>query len=162
MGTRDTDAGELGALIPWPDDEHFPNIPAEDALELFMGWCESRGLKLWPHQEEALLDLATGDLTFSSARIHDLEVHSPGVGRWLEASSVGNFSDFQARRSNIRVRDATRKTVPVHTLNGSALATPRVWAALLENGYQADGTVRVPEALVQYLGTDTLGVPRAH
>lgn len=61
MGTRDTDAGELGALIPWPDDEHFPNIPAEDALELFMGWCESRGLKLWPHQEEALLDLATGD-----------------------------------------------------------------------------------------------------
>lgn len=61
MGTRDTDAGELGALIPWPDDEHFPNIPAEDALELFMGWCESRGLELWPHQEEALLDLATGD-----------------------------------------------------------------------------------------------------
>lgn len=61
MGIRDTDAGELGALIPWPDDEHFPNIPAEDALELFMGWCESRGLELWPHQEEALLDLATGD-----------------------------------------------------------------------------------------------------
>ena len=61
MGTRDTDASELGALIPWPDDEHFPNIPAEDALELFMGWCESRGLELWPHQEEALLDLATGD-----------------------------------------------------------------------------------------------------
>ena len=61
MGTRDTDAGELGALIPWPDDEHFPNIPAEDALELFMGWCESRGLELWPHQEEALLDLATSD-----------------------------------------------------------------------------------------------------
>ena len=61
MGTRDTDAGELGALIPWPDDEHFPNIPAEDALDLFMGWCESRGLELWPHQEEALLDLATGD-----------------------------------------------------------------------------------------------------
>ena len=61
MGTRDTDAGELRALIPWPDDEHFPNIPAEDALELFMGWCESRGLELWPHQEEALLDLATGD-----------------------------------------------------------------------------------------------------
>ena len=61
MGTCDTDAGELGALIPWPDDEHFPNIPAEDALDLFMGWCESRGLELWPHQEEALLDLATGD-----------------------------------------------------------------------------------------------------
>ena len=61
MGTRDTDAGELGALIPWPDDEHFPNITAEDALDLFMGWCESRGLELWPHQEEALLDLATGD-----------------------------------------------------------------------------------------------------
>lgn len=52
--------------------------------------------------------------------------------------------------------------VPVHTLNGSALAMPRVWAAFLENGYQADGTVRVPEALTPYLGTDTLGVPRAH
>ena len=52
---------DLGSLIPWPDDEHFPNIPAEDALELFMGWCESRGISLWDHQEEALLDLAAGD-----------------------------------------------------------------------------------------------------
>ncbi len=133
-------------------------VAAEFAGLLHDAETSLRGLGL-PYR---VVDLATGDLTFSSARIHDLEVHSPGVGRWLEASSVGNFSDFQARRSNIRMRDATRKTVPVHTLNGSALATPRVWAALLENGYQADGTVRVPEALVQYLGTDTLGVPRAH
>lgn len=133
-------------------------VAAEFAGLLHDAETSLRGLGL-PYR---VVDLATGDLTFSSARIHDLEVHSPGVGRWLEASSVGNFSDFQARRSNIRMRDAARKTVPVHTLNGSALATPRVWAALLENGYQADGTVRVPEALVQYLGTDTLGVPRAH
>ncbi|MDO5092207.1 MAG: serine--tRNA ligase [Propionibacteriaceae bacterium] len=133
-------------------------VTAEFAGLLHDAETSLRGLGL-PYR---VVDLATGDLTFSSARIHDLEVHSPGVGRWLEASSVGNFSDFQARRSHIRMKDATGKTVPVHTLNGSALATPRVWAALLENGYQADGTVRVPEALTPNLGTDTLGVPRLH
>ena len=53
--------GSLGRLIPWPDDETYPNIPAEDALELFLGWVESRGMQLWDHQEEALLDLASGD-----------------------------------------------------------------------------------------------------
>jgi seryl-tRNA synthetase len=103
-----------------------------------------------------VVDLCTGDLTFSSARIFDLEVYSPGVDRWLEVSSVGNFTDFQARRGNIRFRNAEGGTTPVYLLNGSALATPRVWAAVLEHGIQDDGSVRLPQALVKYMGTDTI------
>lgn len=104
--------------------------------------------------------LCTGDLTFSSARIYDLEVYAPGVDRWLEVSSVGLFTDFQARRGNIRFRNAEGGTTPVYTLNGSGVATPRLWAAILEHGQQPDGTVRVPEALQPYLGTTVLK-PRA-
>jgi len=100
-----------------------------------------------------VVDLCTGDLTFASARILDLEVYAPGVDRWLEVSSVGNFTDFQARRGNIRYRDANGKTAPVNTLNGSAMATPRMWAAIIEHGQRSDGTVEVPEALVSYLGS---------
>jgi seryl-tRNA synthetase len=103
-----------------------------------------------------VVDLCTGDLTFSSARIFDLEVYSPGVDRWLEVSSVGNFTDFQARRGNIRFRNPEGGTTPVYTLNGSALATPRVWAAVLEHGLKEDGSVRIPQALVKYLGKDTI------
>lgn len=99
-----------------------------------------------------VVDLAAGDLTFSSARIFDLEVYSPGVDRWLEVSSVGNFTDFQARRGNIRYRVSAGQTRPPYYLNGSALATPRMWAAIIEHGQQADGTVKLPEPLVQYMG----------
>jgi seryl-tRNA synthetase len=99
-----------------------------------------------------VLDLAAGDLTFSSSRIFDLEVYAPGVDKWLEVSSVGNFTDFQARRGNIRYRVPGGRTAPVNTLNGSGLATPRVWAAIIEHGQRPDGTVEVPEALVSYLG----------
>lgn len=107
-----------------------------------------------------VVDLCTGDLTFSSARIFDLEVYSPGVDRWLEASSVGNFTDFQARRSNIRVRTGNRGTRPVFTLNASGMATPRLWAAIVEHGQLPDGRVRVPDALVPYLGRSLLEPPR--
>jgi seryl-tRNA synthetase len=104
-----------------------------------------------------VVDLCTGDLTFSSARIFDLEVYSPGVDRWLEVSSVGSFTDFQARRSGIRVR-TERGTRPVYTLNGSAVATPRLWAAIVEHGQRLDGRVLVPEVLRPYMGgTETLG-----
>jgi seryl-tRNA synthetase len=99
-----------------------------------------------------VVDLATGDLTFSSSRIFDLEVYAPGVDKWLEVSSVGNFTDFQARRGNIRYRVAAGRTAPVNTLNGSGLATPRVWAAIIEHGQRGDGSVEVPEALAPYLG----------
>jgi seryl-tRNA synthetase len=102
-----------------------------------------------------VVDLCTGDLTFSSARIFDLEVYAPGVDKWLEVASVGNFTDFQARRSNIRVR-TTAGNRPVFTLNASAMATPRVWAAIIEHGAQPDGRVKIPAALVPYIGKDTL------
>ena len=104
-----------------------------------------------------VLQLAAGDTGFSSAMTYDLEVYAPGVGKWLEVSSCSVFTDFQARRANIRYRAAAgEKPRFVHTLNGSALAFSRIIAALLEQHQQPDGTVRVPAALQPYLGRDTL------
>jgi seryl-tRNA synthetase len=101
--------------------------------------------------------LATGDMGFTQAKTHDLEVWAPGVGEWLEVSSVSNFRDFQARRMNIRYRpSAGAKPEIIHTLNGSGLALPRTVAALLETYQQSDGTVVVPEVLRPYLGRDAI------
>ena len=108
-----------------------------------------------------VLELAAGDTGFGSARTFDLEVWAAGVGTWLEASSSSTFTDFQARRANIRFRPEPKaKPEFVHTLNASGVAFPRTIIALLENNQAADGSVRVPEALVPYLGVDRL-VPRA-
>jgi len=108
-----------------------------------------------------VLSLAAGDIGFASARTLDLEVWAAGVNGWLEVSSASTFTDFQARRANIRFRpEAGAKPEFVYTLNASGLAFPRTIIALLENGQQADGSVQIPEALAPYLGTDRL-VPRA-
>ena len=106
-----------------------------------------------------VLDLCTGDLGNSSARTFDIEVYAPGVDQWLEVSSVSWFSDYQARRANIRYRpEGAKGTEFVHTLNGSALAVPRVWAAIVETHRQPDGTVRVPEVLLPYFrGATVIG-----
>ena len=99
-----------------------------------------------------VLDLCTADIGNSAARTFDLEVYSPGVDQWLEVSSVSWCTDYQARRANIRYRPAEGKgTEHVHTLNGSALAVPRVWAAVVETHRQPDGSVRIPEALLPYM-----------
>ena len=82
------------------------------------------------------------------------------MDRWLEVASVSLITDFQARRGGIRFRREGGGTPLVHSLNGSGLATPRVWAALLEHGQQPDGTVRLPPALVPYVGTDFIGADR--
>jgi seryl-tRNA synthetase len=104
-----------------------------------------------------VLDLCTGDLGGSSARTFDLEAYAPGVDRWLEVSSVSWFRDYQARRANVRYRPAGGGPLQlVHTVNGSALAWPRIWAALVENGRQDDGTVMLPEALAPYVGGELL------
>jgi seryl-tRNA synthetase len=103
-----------------------------------------------------VVDLCSRDLTFSSARIFDLEVYAPGVDKWLEVSSVGIFTDFQARRGNIRFKRGKNKPEFVHAINGSAIATPRLWAAIIEHGQQPDGSVRIPEALVPFFGSDTI------
>jgi len=98
-----------------------------------------------------VVDLCAGDLGASAARTFDLEVYAPGCDLWLEVSSVSWFGDYQARRANVRYRRAEGGTAPVHTLNGSALAVPRVWAALVETHRRPDGSVDVPEVLRPYL-----------
>ncbi|WP_446745858.1 serine--tRNA ligase [Silvibacterium acidisoli] len=97
--------------------------------------------------------LCTGDMGFSSAKTYDLEVWLPGQNVYREISSCSNFGDFQARRANIRYKPKGQaKSAFLHTLNGSGLAVGRTWLAILENYQQIDGTVRVPEALIPYMG----------
>ena len=104
-----------------------------------------------------VMALSTGDMGFSSAKTYDLEVWLPGQGLFREISSCSNFSDFQARRANIRFRPEGKKgTELVHTLNGSGLAVGRTWVAIVENYQQADGSVRIPEALQPYMRSDKL------
>jgi seryl-tRNA synthetase len=102
-----------------------------------------------------VIELCTGDLGFSAARTFDLEVWLPGAGAYREISSCSTCGDFQARRSSIRFKEG-KKTRLLHTLNGSGLAVGRTMAALLETGQQADGSVRLPQALVPYMGCDRL------
>lgn len=106
-----------------------------------------------------VVSLCTGDLGFAAARCYDIEVWLPGQNAWREISSCSNFEDFQARRASIRYRPAPgEKPRLVHTLNGSGLAIGRTIIALLENGQQADGSVRIPPALRPYLGgVETIG-----
>jgi len=104
--------------------------------------------------------MAIGDLGFAAAKKYDLEAWAPGVGQWLEVSSSSTFTDYQARRANIRCRSKPgEKPEFVHTLNASGVALPRTIAALLETRQQTDGSVTIPSALVPYLGTDRLVPP---
>ena len=124
-------------------------------LELLLGHAEValQALEL-PYR---VLLLAAGDTGFASAKTYDLEVFAPGVGKWLEVSSCSNFTDFQARRANIRYRPAPgEKPRFVHTLNGSALGFPRTVAAILEHHQRPDGTVAVPAALQPYFGAASI------
>jgi seryl-tRNA synthetase len=101
--------------------------------------------------------LCTGDMGFASQKTYDLEVWLPGQGLYREISSCSNFGSFQARRANIRYRAAgVKKPEFVHTLNGSGLAVGRTYLAILENYQQADGSVRIPEALQPYMGGETV------
>ena len=131
-----------------------PETSAEQ-LELLTGHAE-KILKLLelPYR---VVRLASGDTGFASAHTYDLETFAPGVGKWLEVSSCSNFTDFQARRANIRYKPTDGgKPRFVHTLNGSGLAFPRVIASILEHHQQKDGSVRVPAALSTYLGAERL------
>ena len=129
---------------------------SEAQLELLLGHAEAMLQRLGIPYRVKLL--AAGDTGFSSAKTFDLEAWAPGVGAWLEVSSCSTFTDFQARRANIRFRPARgEKPRFVHTLNGSGLAFPRTIACILEHYQQPDGSVVVPEVLRPYLGTDRLG-----
>src|SRR6476620_140133 len=103
-----------------------------------------------------VIELCTGDLGFGSAKTYDLEVWSPGQQAYLEVSSCSNFHDFQARRMNLRFKDGEGKNRFCHTLNGSGLALPRLFAALIESGQQPDGSVKLPDALHAYYGATSL------
>jgi len=132
---------------------------SEAALEALVADSEAvcRELKI-PHR---VVQICTGDLGFNAAKAFDPELWAPGAGEWLEVSSCSNCTDFQARRANIRFR--REKGGPLeypHTLNGSGLAIPRVMIAVLENYQQADGTVRVPEVLLPYMGGIDVIKPR--
>ncbi|MHB0876560.1 MAG: serine--tRNA ligase [Anaerolineae bacterium] len=100
-----------------------------------------------------VVQMCTGDLSFSAAAKFDIEMWAPGCKEWLEVSSCSNFKDFQARRANIRYRpEAQARPRFLHTLNGSGLALPRVMISVMENYQQADGTIRVPDVLMPYMG----------
>ena len=98
-----------------------------------------------------ILQLCGGDLGFASACTYDFEVYAGAQGRWLEVSSVSNFESFQSNRMNMRYRDEKNRKVLVHTLNGSALALPRIVAALLENNQNQEG-IKIPRVLEPYVG----------
>jgi len=126
-----------------------------DELEKLVGDAEAilQALKL-PYR---VINLCTGDLGFHSAKTYDLEVWLPSSGKYREISSCSNFLDYQARRADIRFKEAAKKgTQLVHTLNGSGLAVGRTMAAILENYQQEDGTVKIPEVLQPYLGREVL------
>ena len=128
---------------------------SRDALEELTREAEDILDQLGLHYR--VLKLATGDLGFSAEMTYDIEVWAPGVGQWLEVSSCSLFGDFQARRANLRYRPSGgEKPRFVHTLNGSALALPRLVVALIESYQDADGTVRVPEVLQERLGVSVI------
>jgi seryl-tRNA synthetase len=121
-----------------------------DALEQLRGFAERVLQLLGIHYR--VLELCTADLSFAAARCYDLEAWAPGEGKFLEVSSCSNFLDFQARRANIRYRDNDSGKVRfVHTLNGSGLATSRLFVALIETWQNEDGSITIPEALRPWL-----------
>jgi seryl-tRNA synthetase len=133
-------------------------IPEESPSELerLLGHAEAVVQRLGIPYRVKLL--ASGDTSFASAKTYDIEAWAPGVGKWLEISSCSNYSDFQARRANIRYRPADGgKPRFVHTLNGSALAFARTIACILEQYQRPDGTIEVPGPLRDYVGADSLG-----
>jgi seryl-tRNA synthetase len=123
---------------------------SDDAFLELMVKAESLMKKLGLHYQVS--KLAAGDISFAMARTFDIEVWLPSIGIYKEVSSVSNSRDFQARRGMIRYRNEEGKVEYVHTLNGSGLATSRLLPAILEQNQQADGSVRIPEVLVPYLG----------
>jgi len=124
-----------------------------DALDTMVEHVESllKQLEL-PYR---ILKLCAGDLGFTSSITYDFEVYSAAQKKWLEVSSVSNFKNYQTNRLKLRYKDANNKKQLLHTLNGSALALPRILAALLENGQTEDGIV-IPKALLPYTGFDLI------
>ena len=160
-----SEAGSYGKDVRGIIRQHqFQKVELVKFTKPEQSWEEHEKLT---HNAEAVLQklglhyrtvaLCTADLGFSAAKTYDIEVWLPGQGLFREISSCSNFTDFQARRANIRYRpEGGKKTELVHTLNGSGLAIGRTWVAIVENYQQADGSVLLPEALWPYVGTDRI------
>ncbi len=125
-----------------------------EELEKLTAHAESVLQKLGLHYR--VIELCTGDIGFSSAKTYDIEVWAPGHGKYLEVSSCSCFTDYQARRMKLRFKDAEGKNRFPHTLNGSGTALPRLYVAVLEQYQQADGSIRIPDALVPYFGSEEI------
>ena len=125
-----------------------PDTSSEELESLL---CDAQSVLQKLGLEYRVMKLCTGDLSFAAAKCYDIELWAPGVERWLEVSSCSNFTDFQARRANIRFRDEDGKMKLVHTLNGSGVALARLVVAILENYQRADGSIEVPHALRPYM-----------
>ena len=128
---------------------------SDEMLEEMVGeastLCERLGLTY------RVIQLCAGDIGFQSAKTYDIEVWSPGCDEWLEVSSISTCTDFQTRRNNTRYRpEVGASTKLPHTLNGSGLALPRIWIAVIENGLQEDGSIVIPEVRVPYTGWDRI------
>lgn len=121
-----------------------------DELELLLQNAEEVLQLLNLHYR--VISLCKGELSFAASKCYDIEVYAPGQQKYLEVSSCSNFEDFQARRANIRFRNKTTKSLEfVHTLNGSGIATPRTFIALIETYQQKDGSIKIPEVLQSYI-----------
>jgi seryl-tRNA synthetase len=128
---------------------------SDEAFEELVGKAEALVKGLGFHFRT--VKLAAADCSASMARTYDIEIHIPSMNGYKEVSSVSNARDYQARRGNMRVRrDGSNKTEFLHTLNGSGLATSRIFPALVEQNQNADGSVNVPDVLKKYVGTDVL------
>jgi seryl-tRNA synthetase len=123
-------------------------------LENLLGHAQAILEKLGLHYRT--IELCTGDIGFSSAKTYDIEVWAPGQGKYLEVSSCSCFTDYQARRMKLRFKGADGKNRFCHTLNGSGTALPRLYVALLEQYQQPDGSIKIPEALVPYFGSEEI------
>ncbi len=138
-------------VVILPEDEKMSNEYHQQILQNSMDILDD--LKV-PYR---LLQLCSGDLAIGKYNSHDLECWMPSRNAYGETHSVTSFLDFQARRLNLRYRDSEGKIKYCYTMNNTAIATPRVLIALIENNQQADGTIKVPEVLVPYMGKEYIG-----
>ena len=138
--------------------EMFRFVPPETSMDYLEKMIKNaRALCERLELSSKLIQLSTGDIGFQSSITFDIEVWAPGSKEWLEVSSISNCMDFQTRRNNTRYKEnQASSTIFPHTLNGSGLALPRIWVAILENGQQEDGTIKIPEVLVPYTGFKTI------
>ncbi|MFT4603524.1 MAG: seryl-tRNA synthetase, partial [Rhodothermales bacterium] len=158
-GSYGKDVRGLNRLHQFDKVEIVQLVHPDSSYDVLTQMCDhSEGLLKKLGLPYRRLLLCTGEMGFTQSKTFDLEVWSAGQERWLEVSSVSNFEDFQARRMNVRYRASDGgKPQFVHTLNGSALALPRIMASLIELYQQEDGSILVPEVLHRYTGFDRIG-----